>query len=123
VSLDPLDGVQVGPVTVARLDGVPFASPILESAAPHHEVGAVLGVSGPLDMNHPEAVLWRQGEGFGVMLHKATLFGRGDVPPTKRLFRMPWAGPVVVPVFRRFRAFRARDLAPATAGRGGLSGY
>jgi hypothetical protein len=42
-SANPLDRIQVGPVPVARLDGVPLAGGILEPPTPLGDVGAVLG--------------------------------------------------------------------------------
>jgi hypothetical protein len=45
---NPLNRVQVGSVAVARLDGVPPRSPILEPSAPQHEMGTALGGHMPI---------------------------------------------------------------------------
>ncbi len=61
-SANPLDRIQVGPVPVARLDGVPLARPVLEPTSPLQGHWAVLGVPCVV-LDEPEAVFGGQGEG------------------------------------------------------------
>jgi hypothetical protein len=43
--VNPLDRIQIGAASVARLHRVPFAGSVLEPSTPHGEVRAVLGVA------------------------------------------------------------------------------
>src|ERR1035441_315241 len=75
---DPPHGIQIRPVTVTRLDRVPLAGPVLEPPTPLGHIGTVLGVAGPvLGLDHPEAMLRKEGEGLAVVLHSARV-GRGS---------------------------------------------
>ena len=56
-SRDPLDRDQVGPMAIARYDGVPLAGSVLESAPPSESVRTVLSMASPvLGLDHEEAV-------------------------------------------------------------------
>ena len=73
---EALDRIQVRPVTVAGLDRVPLAGPVLEPASPFRDVGTMLGVPG-LVLDEPEALLRLEAERLGVVVDGATL-GRGS---------------------------------------------
>ena len=74
---DPLDRIQICPVSVAGDDGMPIAGPVLEPSPPGEHLWAVLSVARPVLLNHPEAVGARTGECVGVVLHRFTV-GRGS---------------------------------------------
>jgi hypothetical protein len=83
-SANPLDRIQVGPVPVARLDGVPLASGILEPTTPFSDVGTVLGVTcSILGLDHPEAALRDEAEAVGVVLHGARVGDGRDGAPSQ----------------------------------------
>lgn len=76
---DPLNRFQVGPVAVAGFNRVPLAGPVLEPPTPHGEIGAMLGVPGPvLRLDESEAPLREQAERFGVVIHGSTVGPGGD---------------------------------------------
>lgn len=77
-----MDGIEVSPVTSARLDRVPLASVVLESTPPLNEVRAVLGVPGAvLGLNQPKAAPRGQVERLGVVIHAIqTATGVDQVP-------------------------------------------
>ena len=57
LSPDPLNGVQISSVPIARLDGVPLTGAVLEPAPPDQGVGAMLGVPRlVLGLDEPEAL-------------------------------------------------------------------
>jgi hypothetical protein len=91
---DPLDRIQVGPVPIAGLHGVPLAGPVLEAPSPLGDLGAVPGVPSPvLGMDQPEALLSREVEGLGVVgqLSYGSRLGRAS-NGAPRLVEVPTEG-------------------------------
>jgi hypothetical protein len=66
-------------VPVAGFDRVPLAGSVLEPPTPYREVGAMLGVAGPiLRLDESEALLRKEAECLGVVIHGSTVGRRSD---------------------------------------------
>ncbi len=74
---DPVYRVQIGPMTIAGLDGVPRSGAVPEPSTPRGHMRAMLCVARPVaGRDHPEAALRDESERIGVVVHEATV-GQG----------------------------------------------